>query len=77
MADHGPKKVVMRDLPDDELRKIALRKNGKGNATNEAMCAQIELCHRTNWSHGPHNDRERSARDDYNYGNINFQKKFK
>lgn len=77
MADNGPKKVVMRELCDEDLRKIALQKNGKGNATSEAMCAQIELCHRTNWSRGPHNDRERSAMDDYNYGNTHFQKKFK
>lgn len=70
-------KQVMKELSIEELRLIALRKNSKGNATSEAMCAQCELCHRTNWSYQNHSYRERSARDDYNYGNVYFQKKFK
>jgi len=70
--------VVMSDLSDDDLRKIAMEKNSKGNATSKAMQAQRQLCHRSSWSYQDHSYRELSARDDYHYGESSkFTKRFK
>jgi len=69
----------LKALPIEELREIALLKNKRGNATSEAMQAQCELCHRSNWSYQTHFYREKSASDEkYEYGNPNkFTKRFK
>lgn len=56
----------LRELPTDELRRLALMKNRKGNATATALQAQRILCELAGVER--RHDRANTASDDYNYG---------
>lgn len=63
-------------LSDDELRKLALVKGRRGNATSTALQAQKILCERAGKDY--RRDRAQTASDDYDYGEPNrFTKRFK
>ena len=60
------RKNELHELPVDELRKLALTKNKKGNATSTALQAQRVLCELAGVER--RHDRANTASDDYNYG---------
>lgn len=75
-AEEGDGVTTLADLPDDELRKLALEKGRKGNASSTAMQAQKILCERAGKDY--RRDRAQAASDDYDYGEPNrFTKRFK
>jgi hypothetical protein len=66
------------DLTEQELIKISLEKNNKGNATNRALRAQHKLFSQSNYGFQHHSYRTRTAYDNYSYGEpSNFTKRFK
>lgn len=68
----------MDDLPDDELRRISLNKNRKGNATSTAMQAQRILHSRSGHWDSCRYERKGTANDGYGYGEPErFTKRFR
>ena len=66
------------DLPEEQLRELALIKNRKGNATSKALQAQRILHLRSGEGYSPRYERKNTARDDYHYGDPEkFTKRFK
>ena len=62
-------------LSDDELRKLALEKGRRGNASSTALQAQRVLCELAGVER--RRDRANTASDDYCYGEPNrFTKRF-
>lgn len=65
-------------LSGEELRKVSLEKNGKGNATSKALRAQQVLFSQGKYGFQQQSYRTQTARDDYNYGEPDrFTKRFK
>ena len=66
------------NLSKEELQKISLEKNKKGNATSQALKAQRILFHMGGDSFVCYSRRADTANDNYNYGNPDkFTKRFK
>ena len=71
-------KQDFNNLTKDELQKISLEKNKKGNATSKALKAQRILFVMGGCCFERYSRREETANDNYNYGNPDkFTKRFK
>ena len=71
-------KQEFNNLSKEELQKISLEKNKKGNATSKALKAQRILFVMGGCSFQNYACRGGTANDNYNYGNPDkFTKRFK